>query len=158
MTLAARPAHVPDELVRSFSIDFHGPLDELFPRMDALRDEGRVVWVPVGGGLGGITGAWLLTHAEDIRHALQHPELFSSALGEAAGIPAMIPLRLDPPDHTAYRRLLNPLFSPGVVAAMEAWAGRRASRRSGPLTRRCKYERSLVFSLIHERSLVFRRA
>lgn len=120
MTAVARPAHVPDDLVRPFSLDFRGPLDELFPRLDALRDEGRVVWVPVGGGLGGVRGAWLLTHAEDIRHALQHPELFSSALGGGTGgIPEMIPLLLDPPDHTAYRRLLNPLFSPGVVAAME---------------------------------------
>jgi cytochrome P450 len=92
--------------------------------MDALRDEGRVLWIQAGmaGTLGTSTGAWLFTRAEDIRSALQQPDVFSSRLGgdgSDGGMPPMIPIFLDPPDHTQYRRLLNPLFSPGVVGRME---------------------------------------
>ncbi len=116
------PAHVPAELVRDFSLDFRGPLDDLFTRMDRLRGEGRALWLETGlpGIFGKDHGAWFFTQAEDIRAALQEPDLFSSRLGELTdnGV-AMIPIFLDPPDHTAYRKLLNPLFSPGVVATME---------------------------------------
>jgi cytochrome P450 len=113
------PEHIPAELVRDFSVDFRGPIDELFPRMDALRDEGRVFWMGGGAPPYGADGAWMLTQAEDIRAALQQPELFTSRLGGEGGLPVMIPIFMDPPEHTQYRRLLNPLFSPGIVAVME---------------------------------------
>jgi cytochrome P450 len=118
------PDHVPLELVHEFDINFRGPLEDLFPRFDALRDEGRVVWITdsfgAGAFSGGLRGAWLLTHAEDIREALQHPDLFSSDFGAAGGIPALIPSFMDPPDHTRYRKILQPLFAPAVVAEMAA--------------------------------------
>jgi cytochrome P450 len=117
-----RAAHVPAGLVREFDLDFRGPLDGLFTRMDALRKEGRVFWLESGlpGMFGAGSGAWFFTDAEDIRTALQSPDLFSSKLGELtdSGV-SMIPIFLDPPDHTMYRKLLNPLFAPGVVATME---------------------------------------
>jgi cytochrome P450 len=96
-------------------------MDDLFDRMDELRNEGRALWLQtdaLGALFPGATGTWFFTQADDIRVALQHPDLFSSQVGGDANVP-MIPIFLDPPDHTKYRRLLNPLFAPGVVAAME---------------------------------------
>jgi cytochrome P450 len=113
----ATPAHVPAGLVRDLGIEFEGPIDALFPRLDALRDEGPVLWLQGNTGMLG-AGAWFLTRAEDIHTALQSPELFSSRLGGDGEVP-MIPIFMDPPEHAQYRRLLNPLFAPGVVAAME---------------------------------------
>jgi cytochrome P450 len=112
------PAHVPEELVRDFTLEFRGPIDEVFPRLDALREQGRALWLQGGTGYGA-RGAWLFTQAEDIRVVLQRPELFTSSWLNSGGLPAMIPIFMDPPEHTRYRRLLNPLFAPGVVAAME---------------------------------------
>jgi cytochrome P450 len=109
------PAHVPPELVRDIGIDYRGPIDDLFPRLDALRAEGRVLWVETPFG----TGAWLFTHAADIRTALQSPDLFSNQFAGFDNPPMMIPIFLDPPEHGQWRRLLNPLFSPGVIGTME---------------------------------------
>jgi cytochrome P450 len=118
------PDHVPAELVRHFSIDFRGPLDDLFPRLDAMRSEGRALWLQVeGGGPGPHSnrpGVWLFTDGDDIRDALQQPDLFSSRVADDGVIPLMIPVFLNPPDHTRYRRLLNPLFTAPVVQHMEA--------------------------------------
>jgi cytochrome P450 len=118
------PAHVPSDLVRDFDVDYHGPLAAMFPSFDALRDEGRVLWLrPITGTTqpgpyGEVPGVWIFTRGDDIRDALQRPEVFSSHFTDE-GMPAMIPVFLDPPDHTRYRRLLNPLFTPAVVHAME---------------------------------------
>jgi cytochrome P450 len=110
------PDHVPPELVRDVGLDFKGPMDELFPRLDALRAEGRTLWIETPYG----TGAWLFTRAEDNRAALQTPDLFSNQFAGFDNPPMMIPIFLDPPEHTQWRRLLNPLFSPPVIAMMES--------------------------------------
>ncbi|HYD10359.1 MAG TPA: cytochrome P450 [Acidimicrobiales bacterium] len=107
------PAHVPDELVRDIDLDKKGTVEELHAHLDALREEGRAFWLRESMG-GNPYGAWLFTRAEDVQAVLQQPDLFSSDFGGM-----MIPLFLDPPEHTKYRRLLNPLFAPGVVARME---------------------------------------
>jgi cytochrome P450 len=117
------PAHVPPGLVRDFDLDFRAPLEQLFPKLDSLRSEGRALWMKTGLG-GSEFGAWLFTDAEDIRTALQHPDLFSSQLGGDGNVP-MIPIFMDPPEHTKYRRLLNPLFAPAVMAKMEEGVQRR---------------------------------
>ncbi|MDL2408264.1 cytochrome P450 [Rhizobium calliandrae] len=68
-------------------------------------------------------GTWLITRAKDQRQVLQDPETFSSnrsifasALGDDW---PLIPLELDPPAHGIFRSLLNPLFSPKRVIALE---------------------------------------
>lgn len=124
MTDVLRPAHVPVDAARQVDLGFRGPADDLFRRFDELRAEGRAVWIDDARAVsltavaadGGPVGAWVFTGADDIRAALQRPDLFSSRLG---GDVAMIPIFLDPPEHTEYRRLLNPLFSAKVVGLME---------------------------------------
>ncbi len=68
---------------------------------------------------GGIPSVMLTTY-EDISWALRHPEYFTSE-GDALslGEQPLIPLQVDPPRHTQYRRLLNPQFVPREVAKLE---------------------------------------
>ncbi len=56
-----------------------------------------------------------------VEYVLQHPEEFSSAmetvnLGQSV---PLIPLQVDPPDHRNYRRLLDPIFAPRQMNALE---------------------------------------
>ncbi len=67
-------------------------------------------------------GTWLLTSEEAVRFAQHHPEIFSSAgaiADQTAGMLPMPPVAVDRPDHTKYRKVLDPMFSPRVVNAME---------------------------------------
>jgi cytochrome P450 len=52
--------------------------------------------------------------------ALRHPEIFTS-VGEPIGgaEQPQIPLQVDPPQHTKYRRLLNPQFVPREIGKLE---------------------------------------
>lgn len=72
----------------------------------------------------------LISGYEDVKYALRHPELFSSARDPVdLGTPRpLIPLQVDPPDHARYRRLLDPLFSPKATDAMEPAMRELASR------------------------------
>lgn len=68
-------------------------------------------------------GHWILTRYDDIHDVCRNPEVFSS---ESVNIPGtigqdgpMIPLEVDPPDHGAYRGILQKLFSPKRMSALE---------------------------------------
>ena len=81
-----------------------------------LREECPVVRAHFAG-----MGTVYLSRYEDVLWALRHPEIFSSA-ADALSIgqeQPLIPLQVDPPDHTQYRRLLNPEFVPRKVAELE---------------------------------------
>ena len=67
-------------------------------------------------------GRWMLTSAEAVQYAHRNAELFSSSPME--GVHAELPVRtipsaVDPPDHRRFRRLLDPMFAPRVVNAMD---------------------------------------
>jgi cytochrome P450 len=105
------PEHVPAELVRP--LDFWNGADYLADPVgywDGARAAHRAFWSPFFGGF------WCLTRYGDIHAALQRPQDFSSRIN---GIPSrgmqMLPITLDPPDHTKYRRLLNEPFAPAQV-------------------------------------------
>jgi cytochrome P450 len=58
----------------------------------------------------------LISRYQDVLWALRHPEIFSSAGGTVSlGEQPLIPVEVDPPRHTAYRRLLNPQFVPREI-------------------------------------------
>lgn len=134
MHQAPIPDHVPRELVRDFSL-FTSPGMAPTPygnpqaALGWVHEDGPpIFWAPANTYDG--RGTWVVTRAEDQRAILQDAQSFSSnrgifraALGE--DLP-MIPLEVDPPDHGAYRALLNPLLSPKRVDAMEAGARERA--------------------------------
>jgi cytochrome P450 len=54
-------------------------------------------------------------------HVLRHHELFSSVGGlDLGNIRPLIPLNVDPPQHSKYRKILDPLFAPKQMDAQEA--------------------------------------
>jgi cytochrome P450 len=128
------PDHVPPELVRDFSIyDLPGMQKQAngCPHaavLAAIKDAPPVFYGANNTRDG--LGAWVVMSVEDQRDVLQDPATYSSmkdnhlaALGESV---PQIPFEIDPPEHTAYRAMLNPLLSPKAVAAMEPMARVRA--------------------------------
>jgi len=114
------PAHLlrdidPWQLLMSAGTDAHGRASKFhheFPRIFYATK------------LGFLGGVWVPRFAADMRNILQDTETFSSA--SYTGIAKMIgetwnliPVETDPPMHTQYRALLNPLFSPKRMAALE---------------------------------------
>jgi cytochrome P450 len=63
----------------------------------------------------------IITRRADVEMALRDPAIFSSG-GEAVqlgNVRPLIPLQIDPPQHVKYRRVLDPLFAPRRMAALE---------------------------------------
>src|SRR5262245_1781459 len=66
-------------------------------------------------------GAVLLNTRALVDEALKDPGRYSSEdLVEQGNPRPLIPLNVDPPDHVKYRRLLDPLFAPRRIDALEA--------------------------------------
>ncbi|MBJ7339280.1 cytochrome P450 [Mycolicibacterium sp.] len=65
---------------------------------------------------------WYLTSYDAVRYAQRHPEVFSSAkaFDAISAIITMIPIAIDPPAHSHYRRMLDPLFGPKRIDRIEA--------------------------------------
>ncbi|MBJ7336516.1 cytochrome P450 [Mycolicibacterium sp.] len=89
-------------------------LDMTFDRKagsDALRDIGPVVLV---------NGWYHLTRRKDVLHALRTPEVYSSKKAfDMLGSPLpLVPIAIDPPDHTRFRKILQPFFSPNALSGM----------------------------------------
>jgi cytochrome P450 len=68
-------------------------------------------------------GYWMVTRQADIRKVGQDWRTFSSAKGyqpnRPEGLPYLFPEESDPPNHTAWRSVLNPHMSPKTVAEYE---------------------------------------
>jgi cytochrome P450 len=75
-------------------------------------------------------GFYAVTKYADIAHCMKDATTFSTAYGvsipASAERPRWIPMAMDPPEHTLYRRDLNVLFSPRRVKAVEAETAERA--------------------------------
>ena len=73
---------------------------------------------------------WMVTRFQDVHEALQQPEIFSNEVINALN-PRMavrfLPQNLDPPEHTAMRRILNRWFSPKAVQRLEPFIARRCA-------------------------------
>ncbi|NGO53346.1 cytochrome P450 [Allomesorhizobium camelthorni] len=127
------PDHVPPEMVRNFSL-FTSPGMLPTPNGDphaavACVHAGPPIFYSPFNTRDG-RGTWVITRARDQRRVLQdaetfssHRSIFASALGENW---PMIPLELDPPAHSVFRSLLNPLLSPRRVRVLEAAVRERA--------------------------------
>ncbi|WP_433474855.1 cytochrome P450 [Spirillospora sp. CA-142024] len=92
-----------------------GPAGRTHPHLDELREQHPAFRSTVGHGF------WVLTRYDDILAALQDPETFSSrAIAVIDPNPGYqwIPVMLDPPLHTTWRRLLRPFFTPTAAAVL----------------------------------------
>jgi cytochrome P450 len=103
---------VPPNLVTDFDVydeSLATPVDVFQERVAELAAKGPVVYSPAYG------GHWVVTRYNEIQQVLTDPKTFSSYpnnLVTPMDFGKFIPLELDPPEHTAYRQVLQPLFSP----------------------------------------------
>ncbi|MDQ0382792.1 cytochrome P450 [Amycolatopsis thermophila] len=129
---AAIPDHVPAHLVVDFD-PVAGPEVAEFPpfAMNAFRDSFPIFYTPYGGGF------WVLTRFADIKAAFQDPETYpqQGTLNTSWTGTRHIPLRLNPPEHHAYRKMLMGMFSPRRLAQMEPLVRRVARERIGAFER-----------------------
>jgi cytochrome P450 len=76
-------------------------------------------------------GFWVLTRHEDVLEAAQRHDLFSNQQVSAfdPNLPPgyFLPNSLDQPEHSKFRRVLNPYFSPAAVKRMLPLAQERAT-------------------------------
>jgi cytochrome P450 len=58
-------------------------------------------------------GTHIISRYDDVKFALQHPEIFSSEISavDIGQTRPLIPLQIDPPDHAKYRRVMDPQLS-----------------------------------------------
>ena len=111
-----------DEHKPVVDLDHHSALFAADPAraLRTLREQCPVAWSPR------YDGFWALTRYEDVSRVLGDAATFSSRHDLEPGSPfrgvtippppmRFIPVEMDPPEFLAFRRLLNPMFSPGAV-------------------------------------------
>lgn len=97
-----------------------------------LRDAGPVVYM---------NGSYYLTRREDVLAALRNPGVFSSRLLQPPTNPLpVLPLSFDPPEHTRYRKILQPYFSPHGLSESRPVLQRHATAMIAALARRGQCE------------------
>ncbi len=118
MYRAAMATSVEPLVYNPYAFSVHDDPYELYAR---LREEAPAYWNPE-------LQFWVLSRFDDVLEGFRDFETFSSAggislenrraLGRSnAGFDSMI--EIDPPEHTAYRKLVNRVFTTRKVAAME---------------------------------------
>ncbi len=110
---------VPEHLVVDFDIydqSLAQPVDNVQQRVAELSAKGPVVYSTAHG------GHWIVTRYKEIHEVLRDPDTFSSypnnLVTGPAGMGKLVPIELDPPEHTGYRLALQPLFSPNRMKAL----------------------------------------
>ncbi|MGH2686101.1 MAG: cytochrome P450, partial [Actinomycetota bacterium] len=65
--------------------------------------------------------AVILSRRADIEECFKHTDIFTSNMSavDLKNHRPLIPLQIDPPEHKKYRRILDPLFAPKRMAAIE---------------------------------------
>ena len=101
---------------------------ELFLNL-AAPQAGYLQAIEEGGFLQPLEGLTLTFSRALSDHVLRHHELFSSVGGiDLGNIRPLIPLNVDPPQHSKYRKILDPLFAPKQMDAQEADITERVNR------------------------------
>jgi cytochrome P450 len=125
LDMYGKPAapHVPRELIRRYDVfDNAEAVRDPHAIVRALREEPPLIYNlcnPMKG------QSWIPTRAADIRAVAGNASLFSAE--EQLGFGLMLgedwklgPLEMDPPEHTKYRKVMNPWLAPPAVANLSA--------------------------------------
>lgn len=117
---AAQPAHVPDALVREIDMYALDGIDAGYHEAWKQVQQGEtaeLVWTPFTG------GHWIATNGDTIREIYSDPSRFSSEViflpKEAGEKYQMVPTRMDPPEHTPYRKALDKGLSLAQIRKVE---------------------------------------
>jgi cholest-4-en-3-one 26-monooxygenase len=103
------------------------------PEFAELRRAEPVRWIPQTANLAGFQdeGYWAVTRHADVKYVSTHPELFSSYLNtaiirfnehierDAIDAQRLILLNMDPPEHTRVRQIVQRVFTPRAIRALE---------------------------------------
>ena len=105
------PEHIPDSLV--FDVDRLQVRRSPHRSLIALyKDAPRIFFTPRNG------GHWIVTRSDDALDMLRQPDNFSSDPKYSQALarePRTNPNRYDPPEHTEFRKIVNPVFAPRAV-------------------------------------------
>lgn len=110
------------------------------PEFAELRRAEPVRWIPQAGNVAGFQdeGYWAVTRHADVKFVSTHPELFSSTLNtaiirfnehierDAIDAQRLILLNMDPPEHTRVRQIVQRVFTPRAIRALEERLRNRA--------------------------------
>ncbi|MFJ7072929.1 cytochrome P450 [Streptomyces sp. NPDC098781] len=111
------------------------------PEFAELRRAEPVRWIPQAPNVAGFQdeGYWAVTRHADVKYVSTHPELFSSTLNtaiirfnehierDAIDAQRLILLNMDPPEHTRVRQIVQRVFTPRAIRALEERLRTRAS-------------------------------
>ncbi|WP_432197434.1 cytochrome P450 [Streptomyces sp. bgisy027] len=103
------------------------------PEFAELRQAEPVRWIPQAANVAGFQdeGYWAVTRHADVKYVSTHPELFSSTLNtaiirfnehierDAIDAQRLILLNMDPPEHTRVRQIVQRVFTPRAIRALE---------------------------------------
>ena len=104
----------------NFDHNSTGFIENPYPIYQRLREDDPVHYSENYGGY------YVLTRYEDVRSALLNWQLFSSGQPGVTTIPSSIkrdfqeiPLEIDPPEHTPYRKIISPFFTRNAIRELE---------------------------------------
>jgi cytochrome P450 len=122
-----RPDNVPPGLVIDWDIYDPPRAREIGPHLayKALHSGPDIVWTPRNG------GHWLLTRGEDIDFVQRNYDPFSMCdVGVPHGSKPMrlLPLEADPPEHTDYRAIVSPWFTPKRIDSLKGFTHELATK------------------------------
>ncbi|MGO8856815.1 MAG: cytochrome P450 [Steroidobacteraceae bacterium] len=121
-TVAVRPDNVPPNLVVDFDVlNPPGGREDVHLAWKKLQQGPDIVWSPRH------RGHWIVTRGEDIDFVQKNYDPFSmteasfqkALLPEGASVHRLLPLEADPPEHTAYRAIVTPWFTPKFIGSLE---------------------------------------
>lgn len=110
------------------------------PEFAELRRAEPVRWIPQPANVAGFQdeGYWAVTRHADVKYVSTHPELYSSTLNtaiirfnehierDAIDAQRLILLNMDPPEHTRVRQIVQRVFTPRAIRALEERLRNRA--------------------------------
>jgi cytochrome P450 len=131
VTMKDVPAHVPPDLVfpmpilKTRTIESN-PYDSMVPSFHKNPAIFYTLDSPIAP-----RGAWVPRRVQDLRVIYANTDHFTrNGAGKYAKIIGdswiLVPNEVDPPLHTAFRAVLNPVFSPSNMVALDGWVRNRA--------------------------------